>query len=1618
MDGRESFKSQSGQGTDLFIRQSGNLSTNGENSLKELLTRNLRKLSPVYEGIQQESLLTGEKWLPEIELRFSSYGSIGYDKSGNPNLSSTITDTQFANLVRMIEQLEKQGVPVEHIFQNDQVINRKIDRPEYSRGHGLIPESQYVNMAERTSKTGVESIYMTKVGLGWLILGDYPIKISIAKEKYQTEPFPEREGINRGEIPNLFMSTGQQTNTPNINLTRTKTRYHCDLSNHLNLIIYPDQTIGLDRTKPIPHLHMIGFIIDLTRVEIVDPTGKDPLRTEFEFEVELQINLPELFASPNWNSVMQILAHHLEILIKTAYQTQQLYTINDWNRLLEDYSKMTEVKDQFDSVRGQLSDRFLFQARNLHLRDMVDGGLFPSNRYPKGKSNVASSRITYTLTYKADGLRKLLIIGPSGIWLVFPPMEANLLFSWDQLSSKIDPRKIFYACIEGELIPPEKRINYNPSQPYNPKQPYYLFLAFDIVYSSLLPLLGGSEKLSGESVRMSNLLIRHQAISQVITYLSNLSTESKDQPITPLGVPRYHMAPGLYIHLKDFYPFNTRDQLIRLVEQMQTRIFQNDPSLIYLTDGYVITPIETPYLSYYLVEPQKKRPDKLYLNQRQLSRVPDICKLKFGAENTIDLAIVRLGEQIRLYGSSGAYLKPGESPSLNEHYTEFVGTEDHPFDPTSMLEIDIQDEDEGEIREINRSLRDIPSFRVGEFYWDNQRNLLRFKQLRTNKKFPNRIDYAIDNWSMIFESLDLWTLLGRDIRLMRHYHNHLKRGLFDLVSRPDLESLTSTDLNRKDLETLFEESKALASSDRISRNNQPGQVKRTNLLDLGFGRGGDWYKMKDRFEKIVAVEPNQTNLAEFLQRQAKLFESKEAIILTPDLSNLSEIDRDKTKLLIIQTGAENTPVITKAVQYFIGGKVNVVSTMLSMSFFWLNPTSLQQVLETIRENLDGYLVGLTIDGFATNQLVNPEMFGIGTSLLPKEPLPLTEELLKSIDQKTGQVTAYHLKRNGPTELLVKIYGSILEASVDSVDNYQHEGLVFLDDLLSVKDDQNQNQNLFQSIFQFQANGRPLSMSPLERQLSQLYRGFIFKTNKMQQTPFSSKQAFPTPLQVIPIQPSTGKIVPGTTPLSRLNSKEEDLLKSLGNLNISGTTPSAVSPVTSVQPTTPISLSSQLSGPGKSQRIRSKGTRGVQVIVPLPQPPQSSPISQPSPTTSISQTKGPESTSIRSTIAEILAQTNKPGVASSGPLPIYGQGSGQIVQQSIVPIPATTMKQNKDRTRPDISDRLDVCKRHGGSPPMLQAYDHLENFIWNRQPIKSSWLPKAYRFASGGDGSCLIHSILLAGNMFDYRNNLTYQRHSQIATTFRLDIVGWLTQPNVSFTNYVNQKRNPLVMANVDQFQQYENLYANLQNMGFQKYLQDIINDVSIDQTVLERYPQLNQFKQLHQGLVDAVAAYLLKDPEGNLDQALEPYTDMIKIWPLQPIYSNYDTLSYGTLKVISREPSYRELAPYAFLDTLKQIIGGCGYLGDEVLQILSININHRLVLVAICANELVPFERINWERDDWPFIIVGVLPGHYETIGVQNPDGSFELQFTNDSPVKAMIDYGFSSAKILSAGKK
>lgn len=580
--------------------------------------------------------------------------------------------------------------------------------------------------------------------------------------------------------------------------------------------------------------------IDITAIDterIGEQAGKPGQgRTTYEVEVEL-IDRTRL---PQFRSIV-------ETVLRSVQDTVIIYTYQQRDELMNYLNKILG-----GTPRGQsqtLDDRVLVQARNLNAKDMVWGGL------------VGNPNTMYMVSHKADGYRKLLVFAPSGIWLVAPPLDANLIYT-EILNDVVG------TVLDGEYVP--KGIPYRIPKNNPPDAPYW-FIAFDCLATS------GNLQIQQQPHRERMLVCQAFAnrLKDKLLYVSTKTTITLDLPDNPTA---------------------TSEERVGKFFSVMKDMFAQQDQLAYKQDGFVFTPTSIQY---------NPHSDDQPLYERVLTRLPDICKWKPREKLTIDFQIQwnPAKTELTLLSSDRGQLVPFRGSEINI-FTNEVDTQ-NPLTLTA------------------------PSGTIVEYRFDYERSILVPERLRTDKPKPNRLEYAIANWDWIHDPVTSATLTGQSFDLVFKYHNRVKRGLYNSV------------FPRR-------------GQQQYRQQRQPEAP--INILEIGAGRGGTVHYWKQA-NKVVAVEPNPEYIPE-LERRIRLHGLQD-------------------RVRIVNTVGQDTEQIVKAVNEFIGGPVDVVSMMLSMTFFWESEQTVTSLANTINGTLkeNGKVIFFTLDGDTVAQMFNPVFRG-------------------------------------------------------------------------------------------------------------------------------------------------------------------------------------------------------------------------------------------------------------------------------------------------------------------------------------------------------------------------------------------------------------------------------------------------------------------------------------------------------------------------------------------------------------------------------------------------------------------------------------------------------------------
>jgi SAM-dependent methyltransferase len=255
------------------------------------------------------------------------------------------------------------------------------------------------------------------------------------------------------------------------------------------------------------------------------------------------------------------------------------------------------------------------------------------------------------------------------------------------------------------------------------------------------------------------------------------------------------------------------------------------------------------------------------------------------------------------------YVENNELYLVNRgEYYKFEGTKQYPFDYSHLSDIS-----------------NIQNGSVVEFeYYNNKMTPIR---IRTDKLYPNSVKTGINNWNDIMNPFLETTIRGKDLVMVFYYFNRIKDSLFDA-------SII---------------------------NNKTESTNNNTLLDIGGGRGGDIAKWMRNYDTVITVEPNSDNYSELIERvknmgNIRLIDHENNIIIDSENFNLT--------IYLLPFIGQDSKLIRDCITSFGIDKVDTVSLMLSMTFFWENQENVNALRKTITDNLkpNGKFIFLTMDG--------------------------------------------------------------------------------------------------------------------------------------------------------------------------------------------------------------------------------------------------------------------------------------------------------------------------------------------------------------------------------------------------------------------------------------------------------------------------------------------------------------------------------------------------------------------------------------------------------------------------------------------------------------------------------
>ncbi len=368
-----------------------------------------------------------------------------------------------------------------------------------------------------------------------------------------------------------------------------------------------------------------SFMIGNSRVDCTRVSVQSENRNSEKYEVEIELLKIDRDAIEQY---LQIIYEILSYIQNSRVIYKKSEKILAQRTLMESINKN---RNRSKNIEG-IDYGILVQARNLKVRDMVYGGL------------IGNKKTRYTVSFKADGLRRLFVVARNGIWFLYPPDDAILI---TRNTNNLEVGSV----LDGELIPIENRKSEAPSS-------IYWYLVFDCVMNR-----------GDISIQKQPHATRMDQSLEIINSIKNVV----DTKLLTISTKEFLMIDSV----QQFY--QTMDTLLSII---------NSGSLSYLDDGLIFTPEDVLY---------KTDSDNYPLSQRVLTQLPDICKWKPHNQLTIDFRINwRIDDTTK-----NKILNLQLYDIQTQKYVDFIGSDFFPFNGKIILNDIVNDKPTGTIIEFS-----------------------------------------------------------------------------------------------------------------------------------------------------------------------------------------------------------------------------------------------------------------------------------------------------------------------------------------------------------------------------------------------------------------------------------------------------------------------------------------------------------------------------------------------------------------------------------------------------------------------------------------------------------------------------------------------------------------------------------------------------------------------------------------------------------------------------------------------------------------------------------------------------------------------------------------------------
>ena len=699
----------------------------------------------------------------------------------------------------------------------------------------------------------------------------------------------------------------------------------------------------------------------------------------YEIEIEL---LNDKARNYNEEELTIMLKNIIKIILSGWQQSSFPISFKEEKTIQTEYMKLIYDNKPLPRTKDGTKTRYI---RSSDFIGPSSISLEVSNIIPiDGDSNIPNINNKYSVTEKADGLRKLLFVSKIGkIYL----MDTNMNIQFTGMVTK--HRNMYNSIIDGE------HVLYNKAGEF-----INLYLAFDIYYKN-------KENHKGfPFIQMEGLKYMNDNLPKDKFRLNVLNKFIKE--LEPSCVVLDYDSP-LKIQAKNFYTnleeeTNIFAQCKIILDGLSENMFE------YETDGLIFTPCDKSVGSNNIGEIIP--PKKVTWNHSM--------KWKPSEYNTVDFLISTVkdgGDNEEI----GNIFKTGLNVSVNNQIVQYktvilrVGFDEnkHGFiNPCADL-IEGNFPKYNQINENNKykpmpfiPTRYTPNFPIYEcrLVLDNKgstKNMLTEsgeEVIEDNTIVEFRYDASRDKYFQWIPIRVRYDKTAEFRKGRRNYGNafHVADSVWESINNPVTVEMITTGENIPDISDSEVYYKKITNRQDVRglRDFHNRFVKRKlimnvssrgdTLMDTSVGKGGDLQKWIDsKLSLVLGVDLSKDNIenringacSRYLKAKKKYKVLPKAMFLQADSSknirNGEGLYSEKAKLIVNailnNTGAREEGILGKTPFKLYGkGKdgFNIISTQFSLHYFFENVTSLHAYLRNVSENckVGGYLIGTCYDG--------------------------------------------------------------------------------------------------------------------------------------------------------------------------------------------------------------------------------------------------------------------------------------------------------------------------------------------------------------------------------------------------------------------------------------------------------------------------------------------------------------------------------------------------------------------------------------------------------------------------------------------------------------------------------